>query len=51
MGQVLGGAAFSQRSKRATACTNRMQINNYRTGRIDTSKQVKTNSELKQIPN
>ena len=51
LGQVPGGAPFSQRSERATAYTNRMQINKYRTGRIDTSKKVKTNSELKQIPN
>ena len=27
LGQVPGGAPFSQRSKLATACTNRMQIN------------------------
>ena len=28
LGQASGGAPFSQRSRRATACTNRMQINN-----------------------
>ena len=28
LGQVPGGAPFSQRSEQATACTNRMQIRN-----------------------
>ena len=28
LGQVPGGAPFSQRSEQATACTNRMQIKN-----------------------
>ena len=28
LGQVPGGAPFSQRSELATACTNRMQIRN-----------------------
>ena len=28
LGQVPGGAPFSQRSELATACTNRMQIKN-----------------------
>ena len=44
LGQVPGGAPFSQRSELATACTSRMQIKN-RTKRIDKA------SKAKQITN